>query len=312
MIRSRAALLLASALALFAAACGEGFDPAYRLTKMRVLGIQGDPVAPAVGETTVFTPILFEPEGREVDSFAWSWCPLAGSSSDGFPCLVAEEELAAFGDDLPPYDLGSEPTASFTNAFDPDLLGAACDAAAMSGGLLDCDGGFPIQIRMVVTAGEQRIDVVRQLRLRFRPEDAPNANPVIDDIRVEALGGGDQVSLDEGGAVTLRRREERVLHAVVPEEVSEPYVGTDDAGEPIDTAELIVLSWFVETGVLRYDRTSYVPDVSPAFEGALENEWEPDDDLDFGSDTATIVVVVRDDRNGIAAKRAVVTLGDAP
>jgi hypothetical protein len=311
MTRSRAVTLVLAAFALLAA-CGEGFDPAYRLTKMRVLGIQNEPVAPAVGETTVFTPILFEPPGREVDRYEWSWCPLAGSSSDGYPCLVDEAELAAFGDDLPPYDLGGDPTASFTNAFDPGLLTAACDAAAMSGGLLDCTGGFPIQIRMVVTAGEQRIDVVRQLRLRFRDEDAPNANPVIDDLLVEALGGGDAVSLGEDGAVTLRRREERVLHAAVPDDVSEPYVGADDAGEPIDTAELIVVSWFVETGVLRYDRTSFVPEVSPSLEGALENEWEPDDELEFDGDTATVVVVVRDDRNGIASRRAVVTLGDAP
>src|SRR5690606_24956207 len=98
----------------------------------------------------------------------------------------------------------------------------------------------------------------------------------------------------------------------VPDDAVERYTGRDLEGEPIERDERIVLSWFVETGLLKYPRTSYVPDIVPSLADALENEWEPDHELDFSRDTAEVIVVVRDDREGVAWRRARVSLEAAP
>lgn len=292
------------------AGCGEGFDPASRLTSLRVLAVQSEPVAPLTGETTTLTPLV-HPSSDATVAYAWSWCPFTGPAGEGYPCLVAEDELAALGaGEFPPYDLGSGETASFENTLEPGVLEAACQGGEDQPALIDCLGGFPVTIKLTVTAGDERVDAVRELRLRFRDEDEANANPTIDGLVAE-LDDGD-AAIDEAGSVTLRRREERVIRAEVPEDVVEPYTGEDDAGEPEDRRERIVLSWFVETGALRYEQTSYVPDVVPELAVALKNEWEPDPDLDFEADVSALVVVVRDDRNGVAWTRGVVTLGDPP
>src|SRR5690606_38173730 len=132
--------------------------------------------------------------------------------ADVDPCPVSEEELAALsGGAAPPYDLGDAPTASFEHTFDPDLLAAACDAAAAASDppAIDCAGGFPVRVRLEVTAGGLTRIAVRDLRLRFLPEHEANANPAIDGVSV-ALGD-DLVPLDDAGGVALRRREERDL-----------------------------------------------------------------------------------------------------
>jgi hypothetical protein len=306
---TRTTILLA--LAACALGCGETFDPASRLLSPRVLALRSEPVAPATGETTTLTPLVYLPPGMAVDRYAWSWCPLPGPASEGYPCLVGEDELAGLGGGgaIPPYDLGDGETATFENSLDPALLTQVCDGSVDQPALIACDGGFPAQVRLRLTAGDTTIDVVRQLRLRFRDEDEANANPTIGALTAE-LDGGD-AAIDDDGTVVVRRREEHPIRVDVPDDVVEPYTGRDDDGEPTDARERIILSWFVETGDLDDERTSYVPAVVPELPDALDNVWEPDPDLDSARDTSELVVVVRDDRDGVAWTRGRVTLGDA-
>jgi len=310
----RRALVVALALSAgVSAGCSEGFDPYNRLTGLRVLAIQSEPVAPAPDETTTLTPLIYLPPGDAVASMSWSWCPYAGPSSQGYPCLISEEQLAQLAggaDDLPPYDLGSGETASFDHTLDPDLLASVCAGAADQPELLDCEEGFPARVTLTVRSDSgEEVETVRILHLRFTDDQEPNQNPVVDGLRA-VVDGGDEVIGDEP-TVTLPRNTDTVVRADVPDDVIESYTGTDDDGQPEERVEELVLTWFVESGDTKSERTAFIDEIEP-LEDAIENEWSPDGPDDYPRDTSQIVVVVRDDRDGVAWASGSVALGDAP
>jgi hypothetical protein len=113
-------------LALATATCSDDFTPYNRLEGLRVLAIQSEPVSPAFGQTTTLTPLVFAQQG-EVVSYAWSWCPLAGPAAQDAPCLVDEKQIAGIlGTSVPKYDLGTGPTATFTNNIPNEWLARLC------------------------------------------------------------------------------------------------------------------------------------------------------------------------------------------
>jgi hypothetical protein len=308
-----AAVLLLSVTGL-AAGCSEGFDPYNRLVTPRVLAIRSEPVAPAPGESTVLDALFYLPPGDSVASVSWSWCPFAGSSVDGYPCLITEEDLAALNggsSPVPSYDLGQGETATFEHSLDPDLLATVCEnGAEQAVELLDCEGGFPVQIKLsLVTEQGHQIDSVRTLRLRFDESHDPNQNPRVEGLSA-VLGDVDEEIGDEP-SVTVPRKEETIVRAQIPAEVIETYTGLDDDGQPEERSEDLILTWFVESGDTKSQRTVFIEDVE-SLEDASENEWEPDGPDDYPRDTSEVVVVVRDDRDGVAWQRGVVTLGDLP
>jgi len=310
------ALVLGLAIAAgLSAGCTEGFDPYNRLTDMRVLAIQSEPAAPAPGETTALTPLIYLPPGDEVDSLSWSWCPFSGSAYEGYPCLITEEELAALGGgsagDIPPYDLGQGETASFEHGLDPALLAAVCAGTADQPELLDCDGGFPVQIKLTARSAEgEEVDTVRTLRLRFDDSHEPNQNPVVEGL--QAVLDDDEQAIDGAEpTVTLPRREETVVRAQVPDSAIESYTGLSDDGVSEERVERLLITWFVESGDTKSQRTAFIDDIEP-LEDAVENEWEPEGADDYPRETSEIVVVVRDDRDGVAWMRGMVTLGEQP
>ena len=307
-----AAVLLLSATGL-AAGCSEGFDPYNRLVTPRVLAIRSEPVAPAPGESTVLDALFYLPPGDRVDSVTWSWCPFAGSSVDGHPCLITEEDLATLngGSPVPSYDLGQGETATFEHTLEPDLLASACELGAeQTVDVIDCSGGFPSVIRLsLVTEQGHEIDSVRNLRLRFDDSQDPNQNPRVEGL--SALLGDAEEEIGDEPSVTVPRKEETILRAQVPADVIETYTGLDDEGQPEERSEDLFLTWFVESGDTQSQRTTYIEDVEP-LEDATQNEWEPDGPVDYPRETSEIVVVVRDDRDGVAWQRGVVTLGDEP
>ncbi len=310
-MRHARSLMLLAATAATSASCGEDFAPFNRLDKLRVLAIQANSSTPAPGETAMLRALVYTPPGEQVTGWQWSWCPLAGPISAGAPCLITEEELRMLaGPDVPPYDLGTAETAELRHALDPQLLMAVCAGAAEQGQLaLDCEGGFPIQVKLVVrgTAGETV--AVSQLRLRLSSEGPGNANPVIDGLVADLPGG--PAPIDDTPTVTLPRKEETFLRALVAESHAESYAAVDDEGQPVTERERIVLTWFVETGDTRSERTSFV-DGSVTFEEALDNRWEPAKVEDFPGDRARIIVVIRDDRGGVSWRSGAVLLGSAP
>lgn len=295
------------------AGCAEDWDPFNRLTSLRVLAVQSEPVAPITGETTTLTPLVYTPPDVEVGSYAWSWCPFAGPASEGSPCLVTEEEARELAggaaDTIPPFDLGDEPTATFENTIDPDLLAALCAGVGDVPALTDCQAGFPVQIRLTVTTEDEEIVTVRTLYLRFDEESEPNANPTLDGLAAEI--DGEEVALGDTPEVTLPRRQETVITADVPEESSEEYTRVRDDGEVEQRREQLLLTWFIESGDTSDERTVFI-DGSVALEDATENAWEPAGEDDYERDESLLLVVLRDGREGVTWRSARVALEPDP
>jgi hypothetical protein len=259
----------------------------------------------------VYTP----PSDAGPVSYDWSWCPFAGPADSGRPCLVTEEQLAMLGGGgaaPPSFSLGTEPTATLTHAVPAAALAAIC--SGMLAGVPqvpDCEGGFPVQVKLTVSTPTDKLTSVRILRLRFDPADIAmaNTNPHVDGLGARL---DDQLQpIADDPAVTLPRRKDTPVEAVVPETVAEPYMGKDEMGQPIATRERLVLSWFVETGDTSPGRSTFIDGELP-FEDALTTKWKPGKTKDYAPDTARVVVVIRDDRGGVGWRSGVVSLGGSP
>jgi hypothetical protein len=306
----RLPLLLAAVTAAFAG-CTEEFDPYNRLTGFRVLAIRSEPPLPGPGETSTLSVLVYAPADDPPVSYAWSWCPMAGPAEKGHECLVGEEQLAmlaAAGLGLPPLDLGAAPTASLTHAVDPGLLAALCDGST---GLLptlpDCERGFPVQIKVTVSSGTRTATAVRELRLRFDPATEPNRNPTIEGL--EARQEEDLfVPMTEQNALTLPRDDKTDIRAIVPDAASETYMGKDNDLRPAIVREQLVLTWFIESGDTKSERTTYIPGDIP-LKTLVTNEWTPARIKDYARDRARIIAVLRDNRGGVAWTEGAVTLG---
>lgn len=309
---TRNARVALAAVVLVTGACGGDFVPFNRLVSLRVLAVQSEPVAPLTGETSALTPLVYAPPGVDVESYEWSWCPFPGPSDEGYRCLVTEEDVrdlaAGAADTIPPFDLGSDPTAVFDNSIDPDLLAALCEGAGDVPALADCEGGFPVQLKLTVRTEDEEIVTVRTLRLRFDPDSEANANPMVDELVAEL--DGDEVVLTSDPDVPLPRSAETTIRARVPAESSETYTDLVD-GELVEKRERLVLTWFVESGDTSDERTVFI-DGSVSLEDATENEWEPAGEDDYQPDESVLIVVMRDLREGVTWLGGAVALEDDP
>lgn len=288
--------------------CDSDFEPYNLLTSLRVLAIESSPVSPSPGEVSTLTPLLYVPDGDEVTS-SWSWCPADAPMDDGSSCALSEAEASlALGAPVS-FDLGSEPTARFDHGFEPAALARLCSGAELFGGAraaLDCTGGLPIQIRYVVSTGRDEIVSVRRLLLRFSPEHPDNQNPSISG--VSAVVSGTPAALDEAAEVTLARDTETELTAAIPETSSESVPPREPSGA---ARERLALTWFIDAGETRYQRTSFV-DGALSLERAASNTWTLPSLAAHAADAARLIVVVRDDRGGVGWHTARVSLGGAP
>jgi hypothetical protein len=287
--------------------CSADFDPYTRLTALRVLAVQSDPVAPAPGETASLTAMIYTPAGDSVVEQRWSWCPFA--ADPGQDCPISEAELRAeagdAADDIPPYDLGTGATAAFPHTLPPALLDAICDGTPGQPQLVDCLGGFPVEIHMTVRTATDEVTTVRRLRLRRTVDTDANTNPTIDALSV--FMDGDRM-LTDVAEVTVPREVETPLRVAVSPEMSEPYRGEDFEGNPADKVERLTLTWFVESGDTSASRTGYIDGLVP-LEEALEVDWEPATVEDFPADTSRVIVVLRDDREGVSWRTGAARLG---
>ena len=249
---------------LLAAGCEEPFPPSNRIQELRVLAIKSEPVAPAPGETTTLSALVFTPEPDPTLTYSWSWCPLPGSGNDGYPCAIDEAMLAALagsaGQKLPPYDLGTGETAQLPHTLDPAVLKQICSAGAgtmrptMIAGqslTLDCNGGFPVQVKLRVKTATDEVVAVRRLRIRVEAGGEPSTNPTIgqlyrtkmkeddDDVEVSA----DPITMAPN--IRLIRGEDSHLRVEVADTVAETYTGRNDDLQPFSTRERMTISWFV-------------------------------------------------------------------
>jgi hypothetical protein len=310
------------ALAVAAGGCSEDFAPFTRLTSLRVLGLQADPPTPATGETSTLRALVYMPPGTAEPSYSWRWCPFPGSANDGYPCLVDEQMLAALpgGTGVPPFDLGTGESAAFPNSIDPALLTAVC------GGMLpgqperlDCTNGFPMQIGLTIDNGVETVKAVQTVRLRFTPTtpldppiyglDAPNAIPTID--ALTALLPGTESDIVNPPVTTLPRDIGTRIRATVDMATAiESYDSADDDGNPATLDERLFVTWYVETGDLDNNRTSF--NGNAPFEDMEKNIWTPGLTEDYAPSTARLYVVIHDNRGGVSWRFGTVNLEPGP
>jgi hypothetical protein len=249
-----AALLAGVVLAVGAGgACTQEFPPFNRLDSLRVLGIQAEPAAPLTGETTTLTPLIFTPGDPAGVTYRWSWCPAPGPAEQGYKCLVTEEDLAAAlgGATLPSFDRGTDPTATLENALPPQALAAICGGMVPGLPKPNCSGGFPVQIALDVTQGDETVQSVVTVKMRFDgATQAPNANPKIDGLAAFRQGvphAIPETMVDDSFA--LPRDTETRVRADVLAETSEIYDGLDETDKPAQGLhERLFMTWFIETG----------------------------------------------------------------
>src|ERR1041384_3667431 len=179
-------LLMAAALAAAGAGGGtQDFPPFNRLHSLRALATQAEPAAPLTGETTTLTPLVFTPGDPAEVKYRWSWCPAPGPAEQAYKCLIddAEQLSAALGGvPLPSFDRGDGPPATLENALPPEALAAICGGMVPGVPKPNCAGGFPVQIALDVTQGDETVQSVVTVKMRFDgATQASNANPSIDD-----------------------------------------------------------------------------------------------------------------------------------
>jgi hypothetical protein len=308
---------LAVSVALSSVGCGDDFDPYSRLNTFRVLALQSEPAAPGPGETAIFSAFLFRPADEPV-TYAWSWCPFPGSPADGYPCLTSEAELTGIVGPgvVPPFDLGTGETATLTHTIPPQFLQQLCAGVPGAPARPDCDGGFPVQLKVTVATPDDEITAIGRVRLRFDPATPPNANPRLDGMVV--VLDGTEVPVDAfdqpAPTVTVPRDRETVIRVGLAPEAAEPYSGPNDDGQVVQMRERLTLSWFAESGGFDEDNTAFIDGLDPPvlLDDARQTAWTPGKVKDYPGETSRIVVVIRDNRGGVGWVRGRVRLGAAP
>lgn len=305
--------LSATLAAVAFAGCGADFDPAARLSKLRALAVQAEPVNPAEGQSTTLTPLVYAPAADAL-SFAWSWCPLLGRSEDGYTCPVSYAEASALvagagvTTPLPSFDLGNNPTATWSNPFPASLLASLC-ADGFAESQIDCKHGFPVRVFVQITQGSATQVATAVLRLPVGDNDTSNANPVIGALSAELPGG--EMVLDDKGSVVLPRIKDNVLRVAVDESAAETYAEPGATGAPGDHRETLLFSWFSELGDIDAARKLFI-DGADTLADSSRNKFRPPATRVDARGTSKIFVVVRDDRGGVAWTSATASLEVTP
>jgi hypothetical protein len=314
-------LLIAVAFAALAAplaACRPDFAPFNRIEALRILAVQAEPATPLPGETSTLSALVFTPTPDQTLTYHWTWCPVAGQSNDGYACPFSEADLNAILDKamlppLPPFELGTDATATMTNSIDPSVFAAVCSGVFTPGMHIDCSGGFPIQLMLTVTTATDSVTAVQKMKLRFDPASptmSANANPLIDGL--SARVGGVLTPLTDVATVTLPRDKETPIFADASPMISETYLGLDDDGNPATLNERMFMTWFVESGDTDNPRTSFVNNGTTDFADLLKNTWIPAKTKDYAASTARLYVVMHDNRGGVSWRSAIVNLEPTP
>ncbi len=177
--------------------CGPDFDPYWKVDRLRILGIQADPVIARPMEPTTLRAEVWAPD--DPIDYQWSWCPLRLSAQDEYRCPIDADDFAQWIDeddfDDDPFDLGDESEATFTNPFEPDEVQAFCEAIQaaildaagdqalaefLPGG--DCSDGYEVSIRLAVSTDSKELVAAKRFRL-WAGGDEPNENPSIEGIQ---------------------------------------------------------------------------------------------------------------------------------
>lgn len=338
-------LALTILFCLASVACESDISSASRLRRLRLLAVQAEPVSPRYGTSTTLRPLVYVPVGEEV-SYQWSWCPVPTSSDEGFACPLAQPDLDRLAADaglvgVPPLDLGAAESVELTNPFPPELLARLCagDSTATALFLGGTTAGkpkrvyscavatLPMQIMLTIRGSTTDTGVI-SLRLPTDQTTLGNQNPIITGLNV--LVPEPAQTLDEAGTVVVPRDTKVKLLAGVDPAQAETYVDwqigpdnlylKDGTGQLLlgPTSEQLYLNWYSQGGGFETRKTGWNARVLDAdgepvpFQSAIENDWTTPDREDFPDAPSTLLVVVRDNRGGVAWTRALARLAETP
>ncbi|MBI5511541.1 MAG: hypothetical protein HY903_22525 [Deltaproteobacteria bacterium] len=313
---------LAVGVALATQGCGSTFDPYNQLEGFRLLAVRAEPPTVAPGATATIDALVYEPDGPGT-TYAWSWCPVRTGADGAYECAMSEAdfkaELEAVGvpvDSLT-FDLGTNETATFAYPLDPTILALICATAmgppgAGAAGLLHCDQGFPVSVGLTVRYGDKEISGFKTLRLALDAAAPANANPVLTDLSVAEAKGtrADAAVLPAGEPTyTMVLGEKYELFAEVPEAAAETFFGTTTTGiAPTEQREVLFITWFVDGGSTAHQRTTFFEGTA-GFDRLVHNTWTLPQPEELGRDRARLVLVLRDNRGGVAWLRRDVLVG---
>lgn len=308
-------LAVLSALSASTAACADEFDPYNELLNFRVLAVRAEPPYLREGETTRLDAAIYLPDPNTPVQYSWSWCPFRGSADTKFECAVPRDDLQAMVDatvgpgvvDIPPYELSSTSSTTFTYSVPALLFSGLC--AALAGAELPdfverpaCNGLWEATIRMTATSGGKEIITIKDLQLAYTSSAATNTNPTIDSISWWPEGQAESSAqlLSAGTPPTFNRDTKYLLRADVTEELSESYVAAPEVeGDPIETKrEILIVTWYVEGGETKSTRTTFIDGEVP-IEILRLNELTTPKKADYPEQNLRLIFVIRDNRGGV-------------
>jgi hypothetical protein len=333
--------LLLPLLAGVTACADDDFPNEARLLRLRLLAIQAEPVNPTFGTTTRLRPLVYVPPGESV-TYEWSWCPVPTNPNDGYICPIDQAAVDQIGamtglSGIPPLALGNGETVDFQNPFPPALLASLCAGDSATIGMLvgtDNTGQIPqlydctvatlaMQVKLTIRGSTTDTGVV-SLRLPIDENTPSNQNPIITGVTVTSIEP--PTLLDQTGLVHVSRESEVKVRAELDSTQAETYLDKqpgqdgiyqkDSTGKFILAArtEALTLSWFAENSKFEnrttgWNATSLDENGQKLlFKVATENTWKISNSDDYPGSTALLLVVVRDNRGGVAWAQGMATL----
>lgn len=286
-------------------ACGDDFEPGYRVTDFRLLAVAADLPLAFPGETVKLTTLFHEPFGRPI-TWAWTTCPLPADTTL-FGCLGRISELTSRGQAPPivqgvglstfevpiPADiLDGVPAVARANAT-VGVLTAACPGELSTRPPETVGRGeLPFRCVDAITREELTYDrfVVSVKRINLRTTER-NALPVVSSVLFDGQpwneGEVREVNACDFDTNTFDdcKGEKHRIASVTPPNTAES--GTTEAGAPF--TESVVLWYYATEG---------------AFEFALKTTDEPETQWAARSTsrgrTLDLWFVIRDDRGGVS------------
>lgn len=289
------------------------------LDRVRILALKSEPASLAAGDTATLSALVYDPEDLNM-SYSWSWCPIRNGANEGFTCALEEADLQAIwatlnnGKELPPYDLGNEPTAQFTNQFDGDTVMEVCstlmkDEDADDFALFSCVMGLELSVELRMTSGDQEWVALKNLDLILdETKIQRNTNPtILPEMRevTQIIPQGKMAPLrqkvEPGEALYEGGRYEFIAN--IDEEQAERFnapklEGVKGSAGGEEKKENLYINWFVTKDAVKYrlEGTLFV-DGGLDFEDLITNEVELAETVKSGE--IRLILVLRDERGGV-------------
>lgn len=275
------------------AGCTTSFEPASKVTDLRVLAVESSPPEVAPGDTVSLSALIADPSGVVVPpTVVWLVCfPDAVNGVDSCTNGTNPQAPVGFGVteiDVPvPADVPLEP-AGDPNAQTAVLLTLVACTSADPNECFACDDSG-------CTFGGEGVEAevaIKRIIVSARPPELRNQNPELVDV-FAAGPDGEFIRLDPEQPTSLDVCSGLTLRAQATPESAETFEEIQ-FGEPIEVTEQVVTSYFVTRGSVGSDRifNGVGEGVEP---GIADNRFSAGAG---GTEPFHAFFVLRDDRGG--------------